>query len=223
MTTLFVIQFATLLWAAALSLGLALVAVHTRATRRAVLAAFRGDPNTLRLPPRPLPASALEVAHGNAVPAPPSGLSAARVRGPDDVVAPPPTVRGDTVRDWLRHYTNHEHAWNGVVAEFYRRAASYPAVASYFAGVDMPRLQRHFVAALVVVTSNGLTARTVRAMTVAHAPVRNRDGVPITGAVYDQVVDVLVEVLVEHGVPGPAIDELARVIDPLRAAIVAAE
>jgi hypothetical protein len=38
--------------------------------------------------------------------------------------------------------------------------------------------------------------------------------VPITG---------LVTVLAEHGVPDPAIHELTRVIDPLRAAIVADE
>ena len=60
------------------------------------------------------------------------------VRGPDDVVAPPPTVRGDTVRDWLRYYTNREHLWDDVVAEFYARAADDPLVAPYFTGVDLP-------------------------------------------------------------------------------------
>ena len=60
-------------------------------------------------------------------------------------------------------------------------------------------------------------------MTLAHAPVRNADGVPITGAVYDQVVDILVAVLADHGVPDRAINELARLVDPLRAAIVVTE
>ena len=221
MRALFVIQFLLLLWAAGLSLCLALVAGHTRTTRRTVLAAFRCQPNALRLPPHPAPA-AVTGENARSTP-PPGGPDTRPVRGPNDLVAAPPTVRGDTVRDWLLYYTDRRHSWNDVVAEFHHRATSYPAIASYFVGVDLARLQRHFVAALVMVTSTGLTARTVQAMTLAHGPVRNADGVPITGAVYDQVVDVLVAVLADHGVPDPAITELARVIDPLRAAIVVTE
>jgi hypothetical protein len=60
-------------------------------------------------------------------------------------------------------------------------------------------------------------------MTLAHAGVHTAAGIPITGEVYDQVVAILVEVLVDHGGPDHAINELARVIDPLRAAIVVTE
>jgi hypothetical protein len=122
------------------------------------------------------------------------------------------------------HYSHPRRtSWDEVVAEFYRRAASYPHIAAYFTGVDLDQLQRHFTATMVLVTNSGLTARAVQRMTIAHAAVRTPAGAPITGEVYDQVVAILVEVLVEHGVPDHAITGLARVIDPLRAAIVVTE
>ena len=226
---LYVMQFVTMLWVGGVTLWIAFTAKHVRKTRHAVLAAFRGGPNPLRLPPVPPPAAPMRSNRENGVPTPPSGVPVARpARGPDDVVAPPPTVDGDTVRDFLRYFARRrdeqpESSWDVVVAEFYRRAASYPHIAAYFTGVDLDKLQRHFVAAMIMVTNSGLNARTVQSMTIAHAGVRTPDGAPITGQVYDQVVDVLVEVLVEHGVPNEAINELARVIDPLRAAIVVNE
>jgi hypothetical protein len=53
MTALFVIQFLSLLWAAGLSVWLAVVAGQCRDTRRSVLAAFKDKPNPLHLPLRP--------------------------------------------------------------------------------------------------------------------------------------------------------------------------
>ena len=200
-TALSVFQFLTMCWMAALTIGLVAVVRLSRSTRDAVVTAFRHE--------SPPPAATENTSDP--------------VRGPNDVVAAPPTVRGDTVRDWLRYYTHREGSWERVVTEFYRRAAADPAVAPYFAGADIERLQRHFVATMVMVTNSGLTARAVQSMTVAHAAVRTPDGVPITGAVFDRVVDVLVTVLSEHGVPDAALNELARVVDPLRAAIVAVE
>ena len=40
---------------------------------------------------------------------------------PDPVIAGPPRVRGDAVRDWLTHYTRGRHTWAEAVQEFYRR------------------------------------------------------------------------------------------------------
>lgn len=73
---------------------------------------------------------------------------------------------------------------------------------------------------MVMVTSTGLTMRAVAAMTQHHAKIVNEQGQPITGAIYDRVVDTLVSVLVDAGVPDSAINDLARVITPLRSAIV---
>jgi len=58
-------------------------------------------------------------------------------------------------------------------------------------------------------------------MGIAHAQVVNQAGAPINGAVYDTVVDVLVQVLADVGVPDTAINELAGTVAPLREAIVA--
>ena len=54
MTTLFVVQFLTLLWNAGLTLAVVGAFGHSRGTRRAVAAAFCSRPNDLHLPARPL-------------------------------------------------------------------------------------------------------------------------------------------------------------------------
>lgn len=125
------------------------------------------------------------------------------------------------VQDWLVRYTGEDVTWQGVIGEFYRRAAEEPAIASYFTGVDLERLIRHFSALMVMVTSSGVSAATVQRMTIAHAGVVDAAGAPINGTVYDRVIGVLVQVLTDAGVPGSAIDELAHTVGPLRAAIVA--
>ena len=74
MTALFVVQFLTLLWAAGLSIWLAIIASQSRDTRRAVLAAFKGEPNILNLPPRPVSiVDAARITGENATPTPPRG------------------------------------------------------------------------------------------------------------------------------------------------------
>jgi hemoglobin len=225
------IQYGMLLWLGSLSLLLVVVFRHAKRTRDAVIASWRGLPNGMGLTPT---APSAPVQFGtvrrqparseNALPTPPRGQRAQSAGRPDDLVAGPPrTAQGDTVRDWLKYYTRREGAWTHVVAEFYSRATRDPAIASYFVGVDRERLQQHFVATMVMVTSRGLTAGGIRAMALAHNQVRNEAGQPITGEIYDRVVDTLVGVLVDFGVPGDAITELRRVVHPLRSAIVATE
>jgi truncated hemoglobin YjbI len=144
--------------------------------------------------------------------------------GPADLVSHPPTVRGDSVRDWLKHYSWKNRTWGEAVAEFYTRAAADPEVAPYFHRVkSLPELQRHFTAAMVMVTSDGLTAEQLRRMAVKHAGVTTPDGTPITGRVYDKVIGVLKQILKEWGVPSDAIADLERVVQPLRAMIVVEE
>ena len=91
-----------------------------------------------------------------------------------------------TLRRWL---TTHHHlrrdVWADVVTNFYDRAALDDAVADYFAAVDLFELQRHFLAALMTVTGEGLTVGTVRRLHEKHRNVRNTQGVPITGDIYE--------------------------------------
>lgn len=125
-----------------------------------------------------------------------------------------------SLRDWLVHYSIHEeNAWPTVVSEFYDRAAMESDVADYFGGVDMAHLQRHFLAALMMVTSNGLTVGACRQMQERHRTVRNSAGQTITPKAYDRIVVILAEVLAEHGVPSYVVDQVGRCIQPLREAI----
>jgi hypothetical protein len=218
-----VIQFGMLLWLGALTLVVMAVALHAKRTRDAIVAAQRGRANPLNLPPQYPVRVEQRDRRPNAVPTPPAGTPLPTPRRPSDLVAPAPTINGDTVRDWLKYYTLGKTDWVAAVDELYIRAAADPSIASYFAGVKLDAVKRHFVAFMVMVTSRGLTADAVRRMSVAHAQVRNEAGVEITGMIYDRIVDVLVTILAEAGVPDDAINQLKRVVDPLRAAIVVTE
>jgi hypothetical protein len=85
----------------------------------------------------------------------------------------------------------------------------------------MVTLQRHFLAALMIVTGQGVTVGQVRRMQAAHTGVRNSKGEPITSAVWDTVIGVLAGVLGELGTPAATLTALGATIAPIRAAIVA--
>jgi len=151
-------------------------------------------------------------------PAPPAGLDPI-ISGPPQV--PSSTGEVDNVRDFLLHHTRGRYTWADAVSRFYDRAAADPQIASYFHDVDLPELQRHFTAAISIVTSKGLSARTLIRMAEVHDRVCDREGRPITGEVYDKTVGILIGVLAEMGVPRRAVEELGDVVAPLRRAIVA--
>jgi truncated hemoglobin YjbI len=141
------------------------------------------------------------------------------------VLQPPPTVRDSsgraiTVKDWLTHYWPGSPGWPAIVAEFYNRAAADPAIAEFFAHTDMAMLQKHFTHTMIIITKDGVTVPTRDYLARVHADLRSRTGQPITGEIYDRTIDVLVEVLVDAGIPDHAINELARTVTPLRQAIV---
>ncbi|MGF1647338.1 MAG: hypothetical protein ACFCVF_10535 [Kineosporiaceae bacterium] len=141
------------------------------------------------------------------------------------LLVPAPTVATRDGRvplaDWLPRETGRDGVWAEVVAQFYARAAAAPAVADYFAGFDMDRLQRHFLAALVMVTGRGLTVGTVRRMGAAHIDVRDSAGRPVTADIWTAVLATLTGILTEHRVPRTTLTHLAAALAPLRAAIVA--
>lgn len=147
---------------------------------------------------------------------------------PDEhLLAPAPLVRtpvddGVVLYDWLRKQAG-DGVWEEIVTEMYAQAATVPMVASYFGGVDLPELQRHFLAALVMVTGRGMTVGTVRRMAQAHTPVLNEAGDRITGAAYDAVVATLAGILLARGVPQETLGEVGALVGPLRQVIVVGE
>jgi truncated hemoglobin YjbI len=159
-----------------------------------------------------------------------AGLHVAAGLPPDEgarlgVLQPPPTVwdaagRPITVKDWLTHYWPEGPGWPAIVAEFYNRAAADPAIAEFFRRTDMPALRKHFTHMMIILTKDGVTVATRDYLANAHAGLRNKAGRPITGDIYDSTINVLVQVLVDAGIPDDAINELARTVTPLRAAIV---
>jgi hemoglobin len=109
-------------------------------------------------------------------------------------------------------------AWSQVVSRFYDRAAADPDIAGYFTAVDLARLQRHFLAALMIVTGQGVTVGVVRRMHAAHAGVCTPTGQPITEATWNATIGVLAGVLAELGTPPATLVALATTIAPIRAA-----
>jgi hypothetical protein len=102
------------------------------------------------------------------------------------------------LRDWMKHHAG-DNAWPAIVAEFYRRAAATPAIAAYFTNVDMEKLQRHFLAALLIVTGQGPTVGALRTLHDSHQGVHNAAGEPITSRVRDLTTAILLEVLADRG------------------------
>jgi hypothetical protein len=136
-----------------------------------------------------------------------------------ELLAPPPMIGDDTLRDWLIHYRKAPEAWTDVTREFYRRAAGVPEVADYFTGVDWPALQRHFTAALILLTHTGVTRDMPATAARWHHDVRNSAGDPITPEIYDAVIATLVGVLRDFDVPEDALAQLGRTVAPFRMAI----
>jgi len=154
-----------------------------------------------------------------------------RGRSMSELLTSPPivdTIYGQkTLGEYLKHHPGRDGVWHGIVAEFYARAAGNPRIAPYFAGVDIDELQRHFLAAVMLVTGEGVRVGTVRSMENRHAKVRNPSGEPITFEVYDMTVGIFADVLSEelrrdHIDPGPVIYQLIATIAPLRDAIATA-
>lgn len=208
------IQFVMLLWLGDLTVTLLAVVAHARRTRVVVARAFAHNAGVRRFD-FDAPLTMATRSRGNEVPTGPQPV-VPPPRSDREIVAAPPTVRGvggdPTVRDWLKYHSHRDLDWMTVVHEFYLRAAADPRIGPYFVG--------HFTAAMIMVTCDGVTVGGLRSMARVHRGVTDTAGDPITGDVYDRTVNLLVEVLAGHGVPDDAINDLARVVAPLREAIV---
>jgi hemoglobin len=105
-------------------------------------------------------------------------------------------------------------AVSAAVDELYRRVLADPALAGYFAGVDVARVKAHqrlFVTAAL----GGPGGYRGRSMREAHAALHVRD------SDFDRVVGHLVATLAALGVDGPTVDAITDLLGPLRQEIVA--
>jgi hypothetical protein len=227
MLTYYYIVLGLLLWCGALTVIVLGLYWYSRSTRAKIeeLRNSAGAGPTSVSPTRPGPDRA-EAAGNQYNPARHVAVrpAPATVAGPE-VLQPPPTVRDAsgrtvTVKDWLTHYWPDGPGWPAIVTEFYNRAAADPAIAEFFASTNMTALQKHFTHAMIIVTKDGVTVPIRDYMARVHAGLRNRAGQPISGAIYDRTINVLVQVLVDANIPDDAINELARTVTPLREAIV---
>jgi hemoglobin len=101
-----------------------------------------------------------------------------------------------------------------AVDRFYARVLDDPELAPYFEGKDMARIKRHQVLLLGQVLG-GPQDYDGRELGEAHA------GLGVTGADYDRVVQHLVAVLVEMGVPDDILAAVGEVLTGVRPDIVA--
>jgi len=140
---------------------------------------------------------------------------------PGRLVARPPQVRtadGEVATgDWLQHYAHPLPdgtlvTWPIVVTEFYRRLEKIDEVDSYFYAADRPQVRGHFAGVAVKITRHGITAGDIAVLREVHAHVRNRRGQPITDHIYDLVINGLVAVLRDYGVPMSALQDLGRML-----------
>jgi hemoglobin len=105
-------------------------------------------------------------------------------------------------------------AVTAVVDAFYERLVADPDLMSYFAGRDMARLKGH-QRALVTVALGGTSEQyNGKMMHPAHA------GLAITNEAFDKVLDHLLAVLTEVGVPPVTSAKILAILQPLRTDVV---
>ncbi len=107
-----------------------------------------------------------------------------------------------------------EPAVTAVVDAFYDRLVTDPDLLSHFGGRDMARLKAH-QRALVTVALGGTSEQyTGRMMHPAHA------GLAITNEAFDKVLDHLLAVLTDVGVPTLTSAKILAILQPLRTDVV---
>jgi hemoglobin len=100
-----------------------------------------------------------------------------------------------------------------AVTVFYRRVLNDPALASWFADVNLTRLRAHQQAFLTA-AMGGPDLFTGRDMAVAHA------GLAVTDEAFDRIVSHLAATLRDLGVAPAAVTRVSRRLETLRAPVV---
>ncbi len=105
-------------------------------------------------------------------------------------------------------------AVEAVVEAFYRRLLADPDLLAYFEGRDMARLEAHQRALVTVALGGTSEEYTGRMMHPAHA------GMAITDEAFDKVLDHLLAVLTDAGVPTATSAKVLAILQPLRTDVV---
>ena len=101
-----------------------------------------------------------------------------------------------------------------IVRAFHKEIMARAHLASYFEGVDMAQLAEHTVKYIAFVMGKPAEIYTGRDMYTAHAKYH------IHGMHFDEVADVLKDILVQSGVEKADIDVIMRRIESLREMII---
>jgi hemoglobin len=105
-------------------------------------------------------------------------------------------------------------AVTAVVDAFYERLVADPDLMPYFAGRDMARLKGHQRALVTVALGGTSEEYNGRMMHPAHA------GMAITNEAFDSVLDHLLAVLTDVGVPPVTSAKILAILQPLRTDVV---
>jgi hemoglobin len=105
-------------------------------------------------------------------------------------------------------------AVTAVVDAFYERLVADPALMSYFGGRDMARLKAHQRSLVTVALGGTSEEYNGRMMHPAHA------GLAITDEAFDKVLEHLLAVLTELGVPPVTAAKILAILQPLRTDVV---
>jgi hemoglobin len=101
-----------------------------------------------------------------------------------------------------------------VVEGLYRRVLADPDLRSYFDGHDLARLKAHQRALVTVALGGTSEEYNGRMMHPAHA------GLAITNEAFDKVLDHLLAVLTDVGVPAVTSAKILAILQPLRTDVV---
>jgi hemoglobin len=100
-----------------------------------------------------------------------------------------------------------------TVDDLYRRLLGDPAVAPYFAGVDLDRVRAHMTDFLVAVL-DGPDRYTGRTLVTAHA------GLAVTDEAFDATASHLLDALEDRAVRPEVLDRVLERVAPLRSSVV---
>ncbi|KGN37584.1 hypothetical protein N803_13985 [Knoellia subterranea KCTC 19937] len=139
------------------------------------------------------------------------------------VLAPPPRLRTRSsdvpLMDWLRYYSD-GNAWSGVIQSISDRISGDVMLQPWFGSMDRSTLQRHVMATVRDLTSEGLTVGTVRELAAAQLAFVQAGGEPITEPVWEKLHATFANALREHLVPEAGVQSLDTTLAPLKAVIV---
>ena len=107
-------------------------------------------------------------------------------------------------------------AVDAAVEALYQRLLADPELLSYFEGRDMRRLKAHQRALITVALGGTAEDYTGKMMHPAHA------GMAITNEAFDKVLDHLLAVLTDVGVPAATSAKILAILQPLRTDVVQA-